>query len=212
VKHPRRAGAVALLIAASACADVIAPSRTPRNDPSDPNNPGEIFRWPVDRLPVRYFVESEGGLPTLVARGLRTWERQFLYGEFRATLVADSNAADVIVRWQDSVPPVVTPDTAGAVGACGGVTTYSIDITNTMDAPLRVRIFPSIGFTLGQVAACLPRVTTHELGHTLGILRHSAGTSEVMNGTPRVEMPSPIDRATAEVLYHTQPTIGPPPR
>lgn len=203
--------ALALLIAASACAEVLSPSRTPRNDPSDPLT-GGVFRWPEDRIPVRYFVDRRGTLPALVARGLAVWERQFLYGEFRATLVADSNAADVIVRWQDSVPPDVTPDTSGALGACTGFTTYLIDTTDTITAPLRVLIRPNSGFTLAQVAACLPRVTAHELGHTLGILSHAGGTEELMHGTPRVDTPSAIDRATAEVLYHTQPTIGPPPR
>jgi len=210
VKRPRRAGAVALLIAVAACAEALAPSRTPRNDPSDPLT-GEIFRWPAGRIPVRYFVDGRGTLPALVGRGLDVWERQFLYGEFRAVIVGDSTAADVIVLWQDSVPPDVPPDTAGAVGACAGVTTYLIDSTNTITDPLRVSIRPNPGFTLAQVAACLPRVTAHELGHTLGILSHSGGTTDLMFGTPRVDTPSAIDRATAEVLYHTQPTIAPPP-
>lgn len=208
----RRALTLVGLAAAAACAEVIAPSRTPRNDPSDPNNPGEIFRWPASYLPVRYYVDDRGGLPALVARGLATWERQFLYKEFTGVLVTDSNTADVIIRWQDSVPPVVAPDTAGAVGACGGTLTYVLDSAGNMSEPLRTSIYPFAGYTLAQVAACLPRVTTHEIGHTLGIFRHAAGAAELMNLTPRVDTPSPIDRATAEVLYHTQPTIGPPPR
>lgn len=210
MKRPRRTGALALLIAATACAEVLSPSRTPRNDPSDPLT-GEIFRWPADRIPVRYFVDGQGTLPALVTHGLAVWERQFLYGEFHGVIVADSNAADVIVLWRDSVPPDAPPDTAGAVGACAGVTTYLIDSTNTITDPLRVLIRPNPGFTLAQVAACLPRVTAHELGHSLGILSHSGGTGDLMFGSPRVATPSAVDRATAEVLYHTQPTIGPPP-
>ncbi|MGH7607021.1 MAG: hypothetical protein ACREME_06745, partial [Gemmatimonadales bacterium] len=170
------------LAGTAGCADIATPSRTPRNDPSDPVNPGEIFRWPASRIPVRYFVDDRGTLPALVARGLRIWERQFLYGEFRGVIVSDSTAADVIVRWQDSVPPDVPPDTSGAVGACGGVTSYLIDSTNTITDPLRVLVRPNLGYTLAQVAACLPRVTAHELGHSLGILSHAAGTGELMHG------------------------------
>jgi predicted Zn-dependent protease len=147
----------------------------------------------------------------LVSRGLRVWEQQFLYGEFRGQLVADSSNADVIVIWEDSVPPDVAPDTAGAVGACSGETRILID-SNAILEPMQVRVGIAPGFTTAQVAACLPRVTAHELGHSIGLLRHSSGPDDLMSGSPRVDFPTPRDRRTAEVLYHTTPTIGPPPR
>jgi len=95
-------------------------------------------------------------MPALIRRGLSVWESQFLYGEFKAAFVSDSNHADVIVRWQDSVPPDVAPDTAGALGACDGVTTYLIDSTHAITDPLRVQLRVRQGFTTAQVAACLP--------------------------------------------------------
>jgi hypothetical protein len=190
----------------------LAPSRTPRYPADHPTLPGEIFRWTGDRLPVRYFADTRGGMATLVGRGLRLWEGQFLYGEFRGVLVADSAAADVIVVWEDSVPPPVPPDTAGSVGACDGATTILIDSSNAIVEALQVRIGVQLGFTEAQVAACLPRVVAHEIGHTIGLLRHSSGPDDLMSGPPRVDGPTARDRATAEVLYHTQPTITPPPR
>jgi hypothetical protein len=205
----RRAAIVPLLAAATACSDITPPRRSEAY-PFD--LAGDVFHWTPDRLPVRHYADRRGIMPTLVAEALRVWEAQFLYGEFRGVLVSDSLAADVIVVWADSVPPDVPPDTTGAVGACGGVTSFVVDSTDTIESPIRVEISVNAGYTPAQVAACLPRVTRHELGHALGILRHSPAPPDLMHGTPSVDVPSARDRVTAEVLYHTPPTIAPPPR
>jgi len=197
-----------VLILLLGCSDILTPSRTPRYL-SDLG--GEVFRWPGDRLPVRYFADTRGNMPELVGTSLLVWEKQFLYGEFKAGLVPDSADADVIVVWQDSIPPDVPPDTAGALGACGGVTSLPIDST-TMTGPIRVVLQVRLGFTEAQVAACMRRVAAHEIGHTIGILTHSPATTDLMFGTPATETPTNRDRNTAQVLYHTVPTIAPPPR
>jgi len=205
--NPRVALAIAVLTAG--CSDIIPPSRTPRYLA---DAAGDMFHWPADRIPVRYFVDPRGALPRLVHNGLSAWQDQFLYGEFRAVVVADSTAADVIMRWQDSVPADVPPDTAGALGACDGVTTYVLDSTKTMTGPEHVSLRVRLGYTLPQIAECFRRVVTHELGHSLGILSHSPATTDLMYGTPAIERPTERDRNTAQVLYHTAPTIFPPPR
>jgi predicted Zn-dependent protease len=51
----------------------------------------------------------------------------------------------------------------------------------------------------------------HELGHALGLLRHSPFDEDIMYGSPLVDFPSRFDRRTAEVLYHSTPTVRPPP-
>ena len=201
--NPRVALAIAVLTAG--CSDIIPPSRTPRYLA---DAAGDTFHWPPDRIPVRYFVDPRGALPRLVHNGLSAWQDQFLYGEFRAVVVADSTAADVIVRWQDSVPADVPP----ALGACDGVTTYVLDSTKTMTGPEHVSLRVRLGYTLPQIAECVRRVVTHELGHSLGILSHSPATTDLMYGTPAIERPTERDRNTAQVLYHTPPTIFPPPR
>lgn len=200
---------VLLALLALGCGDILTPSRTPRymSDLA-----GEVFRWPGDRLPVRYFADTRGMMPALVRTSVRAWEDQFLYGEFTATLVGDSTAADVIVIWQDSIPPDVAPDTAGALGACDGVTTFVIDSTGTITEPIRVQLGVRLGFTEPQVAACMRRIAAHEIGHSLGILTHSPATTDLMYGTPPTATPTNRDRNTAQVLYHTAPTIAPPPR
>jgi len=55
-------------------------------------------------------------------------------------------------------------------------------------------------------------MTIHEMGHSLGLVRHSPSTLDIMNGIPTVSWPSDEDRRTIEVLYHTKATVVPPPR
>ena len=80
-----------------------------------------------------------------------------------------------------------------------------------MTDPIRVLLRVRLGFTTAQIAACMRRVATHELGHTLGILGHSPATTDLMYGTPGTDTPTIRDRNTAQVLYHTPATLTPPP-
>lgn len=204
---------LAALVVLLACTEPTAPARTGAY--SFMNLAGDVFRWPSSRLPVRYYADPRGNMAFLVDRALQMWQQQFLYGEFRAVRVTDSTTADVIVRWVLTVPADVPPDTGPPVFACDGTTTLSIDSTGTaLDQPIRVDIREKTGFTPAQVAACVRRTTVHELGHTLGIIdeNHSGtNSSDIMYATVLVDAPSDRDRQTVEVLYHTAPTIAPPP-
>lgn len=195
----------------AACTDPMVPSREPAY-PFDIL--GDVFHWPADRLPVRFYADPRGTLRTLVAHAVDTWERQFLYGEFRGVMVTDSNTADVIVTWADSVPPDATPDPGPAVNACGGLTQGFLDSAGTaFDGPFHSQLTVLTGavFTPGQVQACVQRTTIHELGHTLGLFQESADPRDIMASPPSVSLPSAADRRTVETLYHTPTTLGPPP-
>ena len=56
------------------------------------------FAWPTSRGPMKIYAADTLDFPARTARSIDQWKRQFLYGEFDAELVSDSNAADVIVR------------------------------------------------------------------------------------------------------------------
>jgi hypothetical protein len=176
---------------------------------------GNVFHWPQDRLSVRFYADTRGAMRALVARGVDVWEQQFLYGEFRGTLVDDSLAADVIVRWGGTVPPDVPPDSGAALPVCTGVTTIVLNATgDALEGPIRVSASEAGAPPADprQLVACYYRVVTHELGHSLGLFQHSPQTADLMAAQPLTDRPTARDRGTVEVLYHTIPTLGPPPR
>jgi predicted Zn-dependent protease len=54
--------------------------------------------------------------------------------------------------------------------------------------------------------------TTHEIGHALGIFTHSPDPEDLMYADPVVSTISRRDRSTAELAYHTPPTLSIEPR
>jgi len=208
VKRRLILGAVLLV----ACSEPTAPDRTAWYSF---DFAGDVFRWPESRVPVRYYADTRSNMRDLVARAIGAWENQLLYGEFSGEMVNDSTVADVIVTWFDSVPPNAPPDNGPPVFACDGVTTLQLDSAGTALAePIhtQIRITTAQLYTAAQVSACLQRVTIHELGHTLGLLQESPAQQDIMYSAVQVSAPSARDRQTVQVLYHTAPTIAPPPR
>jgi len=173
-----------------------------------------VFHWPADRMPVRFYAEPTGDVRANVLAGLTTWVNGFRCQEASFQLVSDSAAADVIVRQVVVLPPVASRAftlAADSVGACGGRTDGYFDSTLTLTGPVRSYIVPiTVGDSVA-VAGCYRMVTTHEIGHALGILRYSTDPSDLMHTTPRRSSLSPNDRYTLQTLYHRTPTIRPAP-
>ncbi len=173
-----------------------------------------VFHWPSSSLPVRFWVESAGALPEYVDRGLRMWERQFLYGEFRGLRVSDSAAADVLVFMVGDPPPQAPLTDDPPLLVCEGVTLVPARQADPSGGTrfagrLEVDVWWYAGFAATDVVNCLARVTAHELGHALGIFAHSADPNDLMFLRPDAPAPSLRDRSTIQVLYHTPADILP---
>jgi predicted Zn-dependent protease len=168
-----------------------------------------IFHWVQADLPVRVWVASDSPLRQYVTTAIARWEGAFLYGQFQATLVADSTTADVIVR---NAPSDVGSGLARRAKECNGETDPNIDLsTNTAQLPMHVFVYPAASnVDSSALATCYSITVTHEFGHMLGIINadHAgANSGDVMFANPIFDGISERDRATINTLYLVAPTI-----
>lgn len=211
--------AAALVLAGAACSDIATPIRTDFYEwrlivPSAGGSGQDslTFHWPKDRLPVRIWVEDAASLPANLPNAIAAWRQAFLYEEFDATIVGDSATADVIVRAGEA-PGVQFSRTrlhSALAPECAGATDLDISDDHTqLRLPVRMYIDPRSDPNAPDLAACLALTTTHELGHALGIWRHSGVATDLMFADPAVDAPSERDLGTAEVIYHLTPNVEP---
>lgn len=219
MKIPTALPILAILIAGLAglsCADIASPSRSDvyewrRITTTGPGTAETLsFHWPSSRLPVKIWTQDTLNLPAHVQHGVETWRAAFLYNEFDAVRVADSNTADVIVRAgiPDKAGFSVTRMPSTLAPECEGATDFDLPSgTRQIEAP--VRVFVNLRFDPSSpgVDECVALTTTHELGHAIGIFAHSPVATDIMYADPSVSVLSSRDRATAERAYHVQPNL-----
>jgi predicted Zn-dependent protease len=205
--------ALALVVAAAACSDIAHPTRDQVYEwrlivlnAGATGVDSLSFHWPGSRLPVRIWAENAASLPENLPKAIEAWRAAFLYGEFDATVVSDSTRADVIFR---AGPPPGPPSLARVrlnatlAPQCSGATDIALSDDHTrLELPIRVYIDPSSAPDDPALPACLALTTTHELGHALGIFRHSDEPTDLMFANPTVPGPSERDLETAEHIYH----------
>ena len=214
----RRLGLAALaLAAATACSDASSPGsgdfyewRLIVAAPGGAGDDSLTFHWPQNRLPVRIWVEDAADLPGHVTAGLAAWRRGLQQTQFAGAVVGDSASADVIVR------------AGGGPGAqfarvrlhsalapqCSGATDLDITPDHTqLRLPVRIYVDPRTDPNAPGLEECLALTTTHELGHALGIWRHSDSASDIMFADPSVSMPSDRDLQTAQQAYRQSPNV-----
>jgi predicted Zn-dependent protease len=202
------------------CADIAAPNRNiayewRRIVPTATVPDTLSFHWPQSTLPVRIWADDTLNLPAHVQHGIAQWEAAFLYGELRAVVVSDSSVADVIVT--SGLAPKggfsVTRLESLMAPECQGATDVELAASGLeILPPIRVYVDPRFAPSSPGVDECMALTTTHELGHSLGIFAHSLDPNDIMYANPVVSVLSPGDRATAELAYHTEPTLTIAPR
>jgi predicted Zn-dependent protease len=207
--------AIALAFLGLACDDIASPLRSDLYEwrlfqPSATGTDTISFHWPQDRLPVRVWVEDAIDLPADVSQAITTWRGQFLYHEYDAVIVPDSTRADVIVRSGPPPGPKLSIMRLHSALApqCSGATDVDVsDDHRDLRLPIRIYIDPKSIPDAPGVPECVALTTTHELGHSLGIFRHSPTPTDLMYADPTVSQPTERDRNTAEVLYHVPSTL-----
>lgn len=211
----RRALLALGLLVASGCSDLLPP---PGVDPYEyrlfvPSGSGTAplaFAWPRARLPLRIHVPADDPLRPALLAAIDTWSGAFVYGEVRATLVADSTTADVIVRNEVAVKLQARFGLSGSADGCLGFTDFEADPeTGVLVPPFRVRVWALTAPTNPGLAACYEATVLHELGHALGIFAHSPDGNDVMHVNPTRATLSARDKATIEAVYHLPVTLVP---
>jgi hypothetical protein len=206
---------LALGLAGLSCAEIASPSRSEAYEwrlitATGPGTSDTLsFHWPRSRLPVKVWVEDSLNLPDHVEHGLEIWTAAFLYDEFDAVVVPDSNVADVVVRVGSPVKVGFSQDFAGrSAPECEGGTGFDLPAgSSEIQAPVRVFVNPRFDPASPGVDECLGLTMTHELGHAIGIFAHSPDVNDIMYSDPQVSVLSVSDRATAERAYHLNPNL-----
>jgi predicted Zn-dependent protease len=161
------------------------------------------FHWPRPMVPVRIWVENAANLPTHVGDAITLWRDAFPGGAWNGTIVTDSNTADIIVRNLPANAPAMAAIRLPAQGLfCEGVTFIDTVATRfELRVPVQVRVYAVPAAP--DPEACLGQVAAHELGHAIGLFRHSPFDDDLMYDVPTAQAPSDRDLATARAAYRT---------
>lgn len=210
--------AIALLLAG--CTELSAPPRpvpyesrlfVSFDDNGTPAIDSLRFHWPAASMPVRYWVEDSLGAPGHVRNAIQTWKSAFLYQEWDATVVTDSNSADVIVR---IVQPPPKPGPASLrflslAPECEGATDIDTVATRReLRLPLRIYLNPRLPNDPG-LGSCLDLTAVHEMGHSMGLFQHTTDPLDIMFTDPVATELSGRDVSTVEALYHRESDMEP---
>lgn len=181
----------------------------------------KVLRWPVGTT-VRVFVTNDVDatrtqwLENGLAHAITAWDDAAIYGEVKLAEVKSVAEADVVVAYSSATYPVETSNCVPGGGFA--YTTFCLASGGTQLAvfPLRdgsggkVKFVVTIRTTAAVDEATVRRLLTHEIGHALGIAQHSPKPTDLMYaGTLARDDPSPADRATLQVLYHSAVDITP---
>jgi predicted Zn-dependent protease len=179
-------------------------------------DPPETLRWPAgERIHIHVVEDGPDAdlLRTAAERGARAWNAYALLDEYELVVGASADDADVVLAWSNAALPVETsacPPTAGRAQ-----TTFCLDGNRLFRYPAtdggasRVTMLVTIATLLAGAPDALDNVSAHELGHVLGIARHSDDPDDLMFTDPMRAQPSQRDIATVRALYRAPADILP---
>ena len=180
-------------------------------------SPPLTLRWPIGAS-IRVFVVDGGARGDLLRasaqEGAIAWNRHALLDEYELVITDSPTDADVLLAWSDEPLPVDTsacPRTPGR-----GVTTFCLNGAELYRYPFAsgesssVRMLMTVAVQLASSPDLLRASVAHELGHVLGIGRHSDDAGDLMwHSDPTRATPSLRDVATVRALYRTDADVQP---
>lgn len=181
----------------------------------------EVLRWPVGSV-VRVLVVSDVDearmkiLSDAVNHAIDVWNNAVLYGEVVLQRKSSLRDADVVVQYSEAQSPL---DFTGCQpGGALAFTTFCLaaDGKHLRAFPInaggdsRVKFVVTVRTTSATDPLRVRRLVAHEMGHVLGLAQHSPNPAHLMYGsTLSTDEPQLADRATLQVLYHTDVDITP---
>lgn len=183
----------------------------------------KTLRWPLNST-VHVFVAPTTDatrtqwLKNGVDNAVDVWNDAVLYHEVKLVQVTKVEEADAVVQYSLANSPVIL---AGCLpSGPDAVTTFCLSATD----PKRLRVFPltndeanshvrfvvSVRESAATDEETTVRLVTHEMGHVLGIARHTEQPTDLMyRGVLTRKDLNARDRATLQVLYHSEADITP---
>ncbi|MGH7460627.1 MAG: matrixin family metalloprotease [Longimicrobiales bacterium] len=183
-----------------------------------------VLRWPnASRIRVYLNPATNPDLDPLLSESFRVgstaWENAALYGDYQFAHVGAPEQADVIITWSGAVLPVETGQCPQGYEESFAFTTFCVTPERDRLVPFplsdsdmasRVRFLVTIRESSATNATRVRSLVVHELGHVLGIVRHSPNSQDLMFADPSTrQLPNTRDRVTVQVLYQTTPAIIP---
>jgi hypothetical protein len=186
-----------------------------------------VMRWPTGST-IRVYLNpgADSANAVLMAnafeRAAAIWNSQALFAEYNIVRASSIETSDVVMRW--STDPTPLDVSACVPGFSAGVTTFCFLDPDDPTAGLLpfpplppadpdydgVKMVVSILSSQAPIPGRADALITHELGHVLGIGRHSPFPEDLMTaGTPPRATLSRRDANTIRLLYHTAPEITP---
>jgi hypothetical protein len=162
----------------------------------------QVLRWPDGTMPLKVYIPLEWprDAHAVLRQGIDGWKDVVEPGIPAFVYVQTPEVADIVWRVQDF------PN-------CGGVYSElepgSGEMRRALPTFCNTAFFPDEG----NNHAILLSIAAHEMGHVLGLWRHSPRESDVMGGANFSETGLSLgDSLTLRRLYELQPGFQPQPR